>query len=169
MTKYLKFILPALLIVGAWAWYQSRLPKYGSGEMAPDFNMTIADGTSLRLSDLRGKMVVLQFWGSWCGPCRRENPGLADLYKKYKESGLEVVSIAIERAPANWQAAIQKDGLAWKYHVMEPGNFSGPIAQLYNIHEIPTHFLINKEGKIIGLNLSKQVLGQMLNEQLLPK
>jgi thiol-disulfide isomerase/thioredoxin len=168
MRKNMVLVLGLVAVLAsAWWWYQSRLPKVVAGQVATDFEMVLPDGSPLRLSDLRGKVVLLHFWGTWCGPCRAENPHLVDLYKKYHERGFEIVSVALERnSVAAWQGIIQRDGLEWAAHVRESGRFDGPIAQLYNIHEIPATFLINREGVVIGTNLSPNLLDKMLGEQL---
>jgi peroxiredoxin len=133
-----------------------------AGEKAPDFSITMINGAEVRLSDLRGKHVLIQFWGSWCGPCRAENPHLADLYQKHRHTGFEIISIAIEQTPRAWQQAIQSDGLVWKYHTAEFNQFNGPLAKLFNIHSIPATFLINPDGVIMGVNLHADQMDKML-------
>lgn len=143
-----------------------REPRFVAGEIAADFTATLADGSSVRLNDLRGKFVLLQFWGSWCGPCRRENPQLVELYWKYHDKGLEIFSIAIENGTtAGWQRAMQQDGMIWPYHAVQTERLGGPIAKLYNIHSIPTLYLINREGQIMGKNLSPQEIAKSLDTQ----
>lgn len=151
-----------LLIAGALLFYRYRQPRFVAGEKAPDFTTTLAGGETFRLSDLKGKYVLLQFWGSWCGPCRAENPHLAQLYAKYHDKGFEIVSIAIEQNPRNWQRAIQSDGMVWKYHTAEFEYFKGPLAKMFNIHSIPTTFLINPEGTIMGVNLEPDMMEKMM-------
>jgi thiol-disulfide isomerase/thioredoxin len=160
-----KFILLGLALLGLGLFYWWRMPRYGTGEAIADFSITDSQGRTTRLSDLRGKMVLVHFWGSWCGPCRQENPALADLYKTYHEKGFEVVSIAIERNPSGWAKAIERDGINWPYHAMESGDFNGPIAQQFNVHSIPAIFLVNKEGNLMAANPPLAVLGKMLSEQ----
>mgnify|MGYP001279829083 CR=1 FL=1 len=154
--------LVILLALGALLYYRYRQPKFIAGEKAPDFSITLASGEEARLSGLLGKYVLLQFWGSWCGPCRAENPHLAGLYQKYHDSGLEIISIGIEQNPKAWQRAIATDGLVWKYHAIESSQFNGPLAKLFNIHSIPTTFLINPEGVIMGVNLDTEKMEKML-------
>lgn len=166
MKKYRFPLIVVGIIVFAYAVYQYRQPSFSAGEKVPDFSIPLASGTSGNLSDLRGKYVLLQFWGSWCGPCRRENPELVRIYQQFHERGFEIFSIGIENNPTSWQKAIEKDGLIWKYHAMEAGDFSGEIAQLFNIKSIPTLFLLNPEGVIMGVNLSPEYLNRMLKEKL---
>ncbi|MBL7782129.1 MAG: TlpA family protein disulfide reductase [Saprospiraceae bacterium] len=149
-TSYL--IMAAALVIGLFIWYKYRQPRFITGETAPDFQVTLADGSTAHLSDTRGKYTLLQFWGSWCGPCRAENPQLVALYNKYHDRGFEIFSVAIEQNPRNWIRAIADDGMIWKYHTMESGDFGGPISSHYNIKSIPTLFLLNPEGKILEVD-----------------
>ncbi|MCC7246846.1 MAG: TlpA family protein disulfide reductase [Saprospiraceae bacterium] len=159
-------IIIGLLIVVALAWYQYRKPKFVAGESAPDFNITLADGQSKPFSALRGEYTILQFWGSWCGPCRAENPFLVEMYEKYHSRGLNIVSVGIERSEESWRRAIQNDGMIWPAHTIESGNFDGPLARQFNIHSIPATFLINAQGQIMGVNQRQEHLRKILAEKL---
>lgn len=156
----LLLLIAAVLAVGAWYW--SRQPRFIAGERAPDFTTTLADGHAVRLADFRGRYVLLQFWGSWCGPCRAENPHLVELYQKYHDRGFEIFSIGIERNAAAWQRAIAQDGLVWPWHAADLQEFDGPVARQYKIRQIPATYLINPEGVIMGANLSAGQLDKML-------
>ncbi len=159
-----------LAIAGAafFAWRQYRQPNFLPGDPVPDFTTTLADGRQVHLNDLHGKYVLLQFWGSWCGPCRAENPELVKLYGKYHPRGLEIFSIGIEKDTLAWKRAIQQDGLNWPYHSMEAQDFNGGIARQFNINSIPTTFLLNPQGIIMGVNHNMDRLENVL-EDLLPK
>lgn len=159
------FIIAALVLV-ALIFYKYRQPRFLAGEKAPDFEVSLLTGEKAKLSDLRGKYVLLQFWGSWCGPCRRENPELVALYRKYHEKGFEIFSIALEQNPRAWQNAIANDGLVWKYHAMESAEFNGELATVYNIKSIPAILLVNPEGLIMGVNLKPDYMEKMLREKL---
>lgn len=159
-------ILIALIAVVAYVFYQYRQPRFAAGEKAPDFELELLNGERTKLSDLRGKYVLLQFWGSWCGPCRKENPELVALYKKYHDRGFEILSIGIEKNPQAWQNAIAQDGLVWNYHAMESSEFAGEIATQYNIKSIPTTFLLNPEGVIMGVSLKPDYINKMLSEKI---
>ncbi len=161
-----RLILIAAAILIAVIWYRYRQPRFVAGEKAPDFQVTLIDGSSARLSDTKGKYTLLQFWGSWCGPCRSENPYLVALYRKYHEQGFEIFSVAIEQNQRNWQRAIAEDGLIWPRHSMETVDFGGPVSRQYNIRSIPALFLLNPEGDIMGVNPSPEELDKILGDRL---
>lgn len=156
----------ALLALVALIFYKYRQPRFVAGEKAPDFEVGLLSGQRAKLSDLQGKYVLLQFWGSWCAPCRKENPELVALYKKYHARGFEIFSIALEPSPRSWQRAIVQDSLLWKYHAMESAEFDGGRAKQFNIKSIPATFLLNHEGVIMGVNLKPEYIDKMLREKL---
>jgi len=123
------------------------------GKVAPDFSQAMADGKMLKLSDLKGKVVLLDFWASWCGPCRKENPNVVNLYKKYEKDGFTVLSVSLDQKKEPWLAAIEKDGLVWPNHVSDLKFWSNEAALLYKVTGIPFTVLIDKEGKIINTKL----------------
>ena len=147
-------------------------PKFANGQSAPDFSGVTLAGDTLQLSKLRGHIVLLDFWGSWCGPCRAANPEVLHLYNDYHDAdfgnarGLEVVSIAIEKAAGNAERAIADDGLRWKTHIVEQNNFESPIAHLYEVRSIPTQYLIDENGMIIGVNLSYDATNHILRNRV---
>jgi len=127
-----------------------------------DFTTELTDGTEFSLKDLRGKYVLLDFWGSWCPPCRRENPNLVKLYsefnnQKFKDAdGFEIVSVALEKNDKYWEKAATKDGFNWKYQIVEISKIVmlSSLAQKYGVKNIPAKFLIGPKGNIIGANQS---------------
>ena len=128
--------------------------KMAPGNLAPDFEELMVDQkTTMKLSDLRGKIVLLDFWASWCGPCRKENPHVVDLYEKYKDKGFTVMSVSLDKSHANWVAAIEKDNLSWPYHVSDLQQWSSKVGRLYGVSGIPFTVLIDQEGKIIKTRL----------------
>jgi thiol-disulfide isomerase/thioredoxin len=129
------------------------------GKEAPDFEELMLDReTKLKLSDLRGNVVLLDFWASWCGPCRKENPNVVKLYNKYKDSGFTVMSVSLDKDLTLWKAAIENDGLIWPNHVSDLQQWSSKVGQLYQVKGIPFTVLIDKEGKIIKTNLRGETL-----------
>jgi len=158
-------IVGVLLYLGGKHLYM--MPKQSSGELAPAFTAEIRSGETINLSDFKGKFVLLDFWGSWCGPCRAENPKLVDLYQKFKGKDFEILSVGIETKKDRWERAIKKDGLVWPYHFTDFKRFNSEAAKLYGVREIPTKFLIDKDGMIIGVNQSVAEIEAVLSKRLL--
>ncbi|MBL4678196.1 MAG: AhpC/TSA family protein [Mucilaginibacter sp.] len=127
---------------------------------APDFTHVDIDGKTLSLSSFKGKYLLLDFWASWCVPCRGENPNVVKAFNKYKDKGLEILSVSLDKDPAKWRAAVKQDGMPWN-HMDDKGTKDG-IANLYKVIEIPTNFLIDPDGNIIAFNLR----GAALEEEL---
>ena len=132
------------------------------GKPAPDFEEAMADGTTMKLSDLRGKVVLLDFWASWCGPCRRENPNVVALYEQYKDEGFTVMSVSLDKSKDSWLAAIEKDNLTWPYHVSDLQHWNSKVPKLYGVRGIPFTVLIDKDGNIIRTKLRGEELHQEL-------
>jgi thiol-disulfide isomerase/thioredoxin len=172
MQTYLKTALPVFLVIallGAWYWYKQ--PKFVMGETAPDFSFQNLASQTVRLSELRGKYVLLQFWGSWCGPCRKENPGLVYVFDKFHSAtfadgyGFEIVSIGMESNPEAWRKAIKKDGMIWVNHYTDLQQMSGVIAKQFRVTEIPTTYLLDPKGIIIGVNRDPHEVEQILERK----
>lgn len=147
-------------------------PKFGVGAEAPEFTARLLDGQEFRLEDLKGKFVLLEFWGSWCGPCRRANPGIVRAYDVINRDHavdnrpFEIVSIGVETDSAAWMRAIEKDGLDWPFHISNVKRFQDPIAKAYGVREIPTGYLINPNGKIMAVNPDAEELIDMVTSRL---
>ncbi|MBL1280405.1 MAG: AhpC/TSA family protein [Fluviicola sp.] len=136
-----------------------------SGErVAPEIALKTPEGKELRLSSLRGKYVLIDFWASWCGPCRRENPNLVRIYNEYKDNDFTIFSVSLDKNAEAWKEAIEKDGLIWPNHVSDLLQWKTPMVQLYGFNSIPHTVLIDKEGKIIGTGLRGETLEQKLKE-----
>lgn len=166
-------IIVVLLLIGRYFYFQ---PRFINGERAPEFSAQLIGGQEMALSALRGSYVLLDFWASWCGPCRAQNPGLVELYHKYHNApfkdaeGFEIVSIGIENNRESWRRAVENDGLNWKYHVLDLSSslkfFNSEVAQLYGVKQLPASFLINAEGVIIGVNLSPAEIDKFLARKI---
>lgn len=122
------------------------------GGIAPDIKLTDTEGKPMALSSLRGKVVLIDFWASWCGPCRRENPNVVKMYQKYKDQGFEIFGVSLDNDGNRWKGAIKADGLTW-YHVSDLLGWRSKAAQLYQVHSIPATFLIDQKGRIIAKGL----------------
>lgn len=135
------------------------------GKTAPDFSLPDTSGKVVKLSDFRGSYVLVDFWASWCGPCRAENPNLVKAYSKYKNKGFNVLGVSLDRAGKKdaWLAAIHKDGLAWT-QVSDLKFWDNEVAVLYGIKAIPTNLLLDPQGKIIAKDLRGDALNQKLAE-----
>ncbi len=131
---------------------------------APEIAQTDTSGVIRKLSDLKGKYVLLDFWASWCGPCRRENPNVVNLYKKYHERGFEVFSVSLDRDKAPWIKAIHDDGLLWSNHVSDLQYWSNAAARAYGVQSIPRTLLIDKQGVILAQNLRGEELVAKIKE-----
>jgi thiol-disulfide isomerase/thioredoxin len=138
--------------------------RLAPGKLAPEINMNDREGKPLPLSSLRGKVVLIDFWASWCGPCRKENPTVVAAYAKYKDKGFTVYSVSLDNSKPNWLAAIEKDQLTWPNHVSSLAGWGTEILREYGINAIPFTVLIDREGKIVQTNLRGQMLLNKLQE-----
>jgi thiol-disulfide isomerase/thioredoxin len=165
-----------LALAGLIGRYLYMLPGFSDGEQAPEISATTLKGQAFQLSDLRGDYVLLDFWGSWCGPCLAENPRLVQLYSKYgmragnNNHRFHIVGIAVEQNPERWKRSIEKTQLNWPYQILDQASslrfFDSPIAKEYGVKQVPTKYLIDPRGDIIAVNPTVEELDQLLEEKL---
>ncbi|MGB0980768.1 MAG: redoxin domain-containing protein [Winogradskyella sp.] len=128
------------------------------GKIAPNFEAPTPNGNKLSLNKIKGKVTIIDFWAAWCGPCRKENPNVVNIYNKYHSEGLEIIGVSLDGtsrqkdAKKAWTDAIKKDKLTW-HHVSNLNYFNDPIAKLYNINSIPATYILNAKGEIVAKNL----------------
>ncbi len=142
-----------LIVQDRWNYMNSPANRVAIGAIAPDLEFPDPDGKMRKLSDLRGKVVLLDFWASWCGPCRRENPNVTKIYAQYHDKGFEVFSVSLDSDAASWKRAIEADKLVWPNHVSDLKKWQSQAAAIYGVRSIPSTFLLDKEGRIIQRDL----------------
>ena len=133
------------------------------GSVAPDFSQETPEGKMLKLSDLRGKYVLIDFWASWCGPCRRENPNVVRMYERYKDKGFEILGVSLDQNRDRWLDAISADGLKWP-QVSDLKGWANVVAQNYEVSSIPKTILVDPKGVIIAKDLRGPSLENMLSQ-----
>ena len=140
------------------------------GNKAPEISDINIDGKQINLSDFKGKIVLIDFWASWCGPCRRENPNIVNVYQLFKEEkfkngkGFEILSISLDQNKSQWESAISADKLEWPYHISDLKGWYSKWAGVYKVNSIPGNFLLDGNGIIIAKNLRGPQLQFFLSE-----
>ncbi|HYF31561.1 MAG TPA: TlpA disulfide reductase family protein [Chitinophagaceae bacterium] len=153
-------LLAVLLLFGATALAQPSV-----GEIVTEIALPNTAGKVQKLSDLKGKIVLIDFWASWCGPCRRANKDLAALYDKYREKGFEIYAISLDMSKADWKAAIAEDNIGW-LQVIET---DGQVSEKWQVKYLPTSYLLDKDGKIVAIDPSKSKIESFLKRNLTAK
>ena len=137
--------------------------KLAVGSPAPDISLSQPDGEMLSLTDLQGKYVLIDFWASWCGPCRKENPNVVRVYNKYHDKGFEILGVSLDKDRNSWLKAIQQDGLVWK-HISDLKYWNSVVVPEYQVKGIPLTYLVDPDGNIVGKNLRGASLENKLAE-----
>jgi peroxiredoxin len=156
MRKSILFL--AMLSISGSLFAQAR-----KGQPAPEIKLPDPAGQALSLRAMKGRVVLVDFWASWCGPCRKNNPNLVALYSKYKDQGFEILGVSIDKTKTDWTRAIEKDGLTW-VQVLDPGGWDAQSTVDYGVEAIPASFLIDKSGVIRGVNLEGRELEAMIRK-----
>lgn len=142
-----------------------RMLSTNIGQFAPEISLPSPDGKEIALSSLKGKLVLIDFWASWCGPCRKEMPNVVKIYSKFKNKGFEIYGVSLDQDKEKWMEAITKDGINWP-QVSDLKYWDNVAAKIYNVQGIPYTVLIDKDGKIIAKNLRGQELEKKIAEVL---
>ncbi len=168
MKKIMLFLVALLSVAFANAQYTNT--KMEVGQKAPDLEYANPEGQTMKLSEINSKRVILlDFWASWCGPCRMANPGLVEFYKKYSakkfknaKKGFSIVSVSLDKDKQPWIDAIKKDNLIWPYHISDLGGWQSKPAAEYGVMFVPQCFLIDANGVIIGkYNRAEECIGDL--------
>ncbi|MBI1342551.1 MAG: redoxin domain-containing protein [Terrimonas sp.] len=162
MINYKKiFVLTGLILLLDFTGFSQA--KYG--KQAMEIALPSLSGDTIKLSSLKGKVVLLDFWASWCGPCRYSNKEMVKLYAKYRDKGFEIFGVSLDENRKAWAQAVRKDRISW-LQVNDNGGWEAKTALQWNIYQIPTSYLIDKEGRLVAMDLEPRELESLLEDIL---
>jgi peroxiredoxin len=162
IMPFLRVMLVAYLLVFS---ISASVAQPNIGQVAPEISLPDPNGQPVSLHSLRGKVVLIDFWASWCGPCRYSNKRISPVYEKYKSAGFEIFAVSLDENLTAWKKAIAADKISW-LQVNDNGGWQAKTASKWGIEQIPTSFLLDKEGKIVAIDPSEEKLVSLIGKLL---